>query len=411
MRLVINALNFSPEIVGNAKYTSELVFWLSKYCEKIIIITTNPYYPEWKCFSNKYKIEKIDEILIYRCPVYIPKKINGFSKIMHYSSFLFTSFPIALFTIKYKPNLIFTICPTIFSIPSTITISYLTKLIFKVRVFTWIHYQDLEIEAAFNLSILRGLWLKKIILFFEKILINQFNVVSTISHGMMEKIKTKLVNCQNLYFLPNFIETKKYIVKYKSKEENPFFNELNLDINNKIIMYSGTLNEKLSYKTLIHAIRTLKGLKDIVWIISGEGPIKNFLIDKLKSFENVHILPFQAIDKLPLWLNIADIHLIPQKISVSNLVLPSKLLGILSSGKPVIGISKKNSDLDLILEKIGISINSEDPELLSNAILKLLKDDNLRSKLGKKGRKYVEKFYEKNNVLNKLVLKINQIIS
>ena len=87
MNIVFSALNFSPEIVGNAKYTSELVYWLSYKYSRIIVITTNPYYPEWKCYLNKYRNEKINNIIIYRCPIYIPKKINGIKKIFHYLSF------------------------------------------------------------------------------------------------------------------------------------------------------------------------------------------------------------------------------------------------------------------------------------------------------------------------------------
>ena len=87
MRIVFNALNFSPEIIGNAKYTSETVNWLSKKVSKIVVITTNPYYPEWKCYCNKYKKEQKKNISIYRCPVYIPKKINGFTRVAHYLSF------------------------------------------------------------------------------------------------------------------------------------------------------------------------------------------------------------------------------------------------------------------------------------------------------------------------------------
>ena len=92
MNIVFNALNFAPEIVGNAKYTSEIVSFLSKKYNKIIVITTNPYYPEWRCYFNRYRKEVIENTIIYRCPIYIPKKINGLTKILHYSSFFLPLF-------------------------------------------------------------------------------------------------------------------------------------------------------------------------------------------------------------------------------------------------------------------------------------------------------------------------------
>ena len=59
MRILVVALNYSPEIVGCAKFTSEMVKWLSKKSNKIIVITTNPFYEtifyqnaNWKLFSS-----------------------------------------------------------------------------------------------------------------------------------------------------------------------------------------------------------------------------------------------------------------------------------------------------------------------------------------------------------------------
>ena len=44
-------------------------------------------------------------------------------------------------------------------------------------------------------------------------------------------------------------------------------------------MYSGTLNDKLSYNTIINSIRTLRSKKELIWIICGDGPKKEYLID------------------------------------------------------------------------------------------------------------------------------------
>ena len=318
--------------------------------------------------------------------------------------------PVAFYAARYKPDLIFTICPTIFSVPTTLFLSFISKLINRKKVFNWIHYQDLEIEAAFNLNILKGDFLKKIILFLEKIILKRFHVISSISYGMMDKIKAKITDEENLFYFPNFIETKQYEVSYLEKKDNPFSQELNIQKDTKIIMYSGSLNEKLSYQVLIDSIKKLNDYKNILWVISGEGPMKDILIQKLKGIDNVLILPFQSSEKLASWLNIADIHLIPQKISVGNLVLPSKLLGILSSGKPVIGIAKHNSDFGKILDLCGIRVNSEDSKMFKNAILNLLNDQKLQEDLSIKGKKYVKENFEKDIILNKLLIKIKTLI-
>ena len=64
MKILVVALNFAPEMVGCAKYTSELVDWVSKKSKQVIVITTNPFYPNWKCKSNYYNITKKENIVI-----------------------------------------------------------------------------------------------------------------------------------------------------------------------------------------------------------------------------------------------------------------------------------------------------------------------------------------------------------
>ena len=70
----------------------------------------------------------------------------------------------------------------------------------------------------------------------------------------------------------------------------------------------------------------MENKKSIIYIIITDKtnklyPLKKSLIYELKDFKNVKITSFQPSDKLVEWINIASIHLIPQKIKVSNLVL------------------------------------------------------------------------------------------
>ena len=176
-------------------------------------------------------------------------------------------------------------------------------------------------------------------------------------------------------------------------------------------MYSGSINEKMACNTLINSIKNLAHRKDLIWIISGDGPKKNFLKQNLKDLKNVLFYNFQPINKLPYWLDLGDIHLIPQKLSSVEYCLPSKLIGILAIGKPVIGITRKNSELGKILDKYGVRLNSESPEEMSKAIIKLVENKELRKKLSNKSKIYVEEFHEKENILNNMYRVVEKMIS
>lgn len=411
MNILVLALNYSPELVGCAKFTTEFVDWLSQKKNNIIVITTNPFYPEWECKNNKYNRSIKKNILIIRCPIFIPKKINGLNRILHYLSFFITSLPLVIFYGLRKVDLAFTMCPTILSAPSIFIASFIKKCFFNKRLFTWIHYADLEIEAAFQLKLFNNKFLKKFLLFFEKSILNKADLISAISFFMIDKITNKIGNKNKIFYLPDFIDSSQFSTITNSRKSNPYYEDLSLEDNKIIIMYSGTLNEKLASDTIVEAIKILANHENLLWIISGNGPKKQYLINKLSNFDNVRFYDFQPFCKLPNWLNIADIHLVPQKLSSVKYCMPSKLLGILATGKPVIGIAPKDSDLGKILDKFGIRLSDEDPKKMSEGLLKLIKNKKLRSELGEKGKKYIRKYHEKDNVLNNILIALKKIYS
>ncbi len=411
MKIIVVALNFFPEMVGCAKFTSEFVNWISNKSNKVIVITTNPFYPEWICKSNYYNQTTKNNILIIRCPIYVPKNVTPLKRVFHYISFYITSMPIILFFGLKKIDLIYSMCPTILSFPSIIIVSWIKKIFFRKKIVTWIHFADLEIEAAFKLSIFKNKFLKKLLLLYERIILKNADLISAISFYMLEKIKSKTNNNKRIFYLPDFIDIKKFNnLKFKDNA-NPFYKELSIKKEKIIIMYSGSINEKISCQTLVNSIKNLKHRKDLVWIICGDGPKKLFLEKSLKNLENVLFCDFQPYKKLAEWLDFGDIHLIPQKLSSVDFCLPSKLLGILAVGKPVVGIAPKDSELGRILDKFGVRLSSEESKEMSEAIVKLVDDKELRLNILNKSKNHIKKFHEKENVLNNMLVEVKKIIS
>ena len=409
MRFLVLALNYSPELVGCAKFNSEMVSWLAKKSNKIIVITTNPFYPEWKCKNNTYRRSFYQNIVIIRCPIYVPNKLTGITRSLHYLSFFISSFPLVIFYGLKKIDIAFSICPTILSAPSILILALIKRIFLRQKILTWLHFADLEIEAAFQLKYFRNKYLKNILLRFEKRILRSFNFISSISFFMNKKLKQKINANKEIYYLPDFIETKDFFRNDKDKKLNPYYKELSLKPKNKVIMYSGSINEKLSYKSLIKTIEILNSRDDLIWIICGDGPKKSYLLKKLSKYNNVKFYDFQPYSRLPDWLSIADIHLIPQKLSSVKFCLPSKLLGILASGKPVLGIAPANSELGKVLENHGIRLSNEDPKKMAESLFNLLENKKLRIDLGRSSQNYIKNFHEKDKILGNFYLKVKQI--
>ena len=70
----------------------------------------------------------------------------------------------------------------------------------------------------------------------------------------------------------------------------------------------------------------------IAVVLCGEGPARTSLEASCVGLSNARFLLLQPMARLNEFLNTADIDLLPQRREAADLVLPSKLTGMLASG-------------------------------------------------------------------------------
>jgi len=138
-----------------------------------------------------------------------------------------------------------------------------------------------------------------------------------------------------------------------------------------------------------------------VWLLAGEGPTKAELVMATQGLPNVRHLPLQPMERLNDWLNAADIHLLPQKAEAADLVLPSKLLGILASGRPVVASSPAGSELAGLAEQAGACVPPGDATSFAAALRQLISSPQCRSDAGRQARLLVEQRFGKDAVLQR----------
>ncbi len=75
----------------------------------------------------------------------------------------------------------------------------------------------------------------------------------------------------------------------------------------------------------------------------------------------------------------ADIHLLPQSPDAADLALPSKLSGMLASGRPVIATCRQGTEISEIVSKCGVVVAPENGAELARAIVRLADDPDARA--------------------------------
>jgi colanic acid biosynthesis glycosyl transferase WcaI len=376
MRLLIYGINYYPEVIGIGKYTAEMSEWLAERGHQVEVITAMPYYPEWKTHKDYKKrgwyTEIIKGVKVHRCPIYIPKNVNGKSRIIHDFSFLLSSalFWISCFFKSY--DAVITIYPPLISgfFPTLYKIIRRKPMVF--------HIQDLQVDAAKELGIIKNKTLINILEKTEKIWLRYATFVSSISMGMRERILKKGVPAEKYFSLPNWVNTD--IIKPQQKDV-AYLKELGFRENDKIILYSGSMGEKQGLETILNIAGTFIERKDLFFVLAGEGMMKEKLLKEAieRNLCNVKFLKLQPYNKLPAFLNLADIHLILQRKVASDLMMPSKLTGILAAGGLSIVTTEEKSDLYKILNEANaaILIEPENETLLIRAIQKNIDGENI----------------------------------
>ena len=404
MKIIIYGINFKPELVGVGKYTGELADFLYQKGHKVRVITAPKYYPEWEIKNNKYSLDKQSDYKVFRCPIFVPREPKGFQRIIHLISFSITSFPILISQIFWKPSLIISVAPSLISSLNVLLI----KLFCPFNFSTLLHIQDFELDAAFNLKILKSFILRKLLSYIEIIIFKNFQTVSTISNNMIQKLIIKGLDKNKIKYFPNWVDINEILERNANNNQSIYRRDLKIPQKAIVIQYSGTLNKKQGLNLMLEVIRSYKDNKNIYWLVACEGPSKNILINSTKEISNIKILKLQKKENMSEWLNTADIHIIPQEKEAEDLVFPSKLLPILASGNPFITNANQNSELGKIAELAGIRVDPEDLNGFKNAIELLINDKNKRLLLGKKGRKIAKRDFNKLKILNEFNYFINK---
>jgi len=284
--------------------------------------------------------------------------------------------------------------PPLFCAPAAVVVARLSG------ARAWLHIQDYEVDAAFDLGLLKGKLLRGAVAAGERWLMRRFDVVSTISQRMLARAETKGVTPTALRFFPNWVDLTSY-TSCLSVGASAYRRELNIPEDAVVALYSGNMGGKQGLEILAYAARLCLDFERIVFVFCGNGPGRADLLARCEGLPNLRWLDLQPAERLPDLLAMADIHLLPQRADAADLVMPSKLTGMLASGRPIIATAAKGTQLAEVLAGCGVVTPPGDAVQLANAIVALADDLPLREQLGQQARAYAETHLERKAVLLK----------
>jgi colanic acid biosynthesis glycosyl transferase WcaI len=170
--------------------------------------------------------------------------------------------------------------------------------------------------------------------------------------------------------------------------DNPVRKKLNLPADALVVLYAGNIGQKQGIEIVLDAARALADHPRLHFVMVGAGAAVENLKLYAQNLPNVQWLPLQPFELLNDLLNLADIHVLPQRADAADLVMPSKLTGMLASGRAVVGTADLNTQLGGVLQLCGVRVPPGDTDALVRALTELANEPQTRYALGRKGRQY-----------------------
>ena len=251
-----------------------------------------------------------------------------------------------------------------------------------------LNVQDIFPQSAVDLGVMRNPLLIKTFELLEKQAYAWASLVTVHSPGNAEHVLRQSMGRARVEVMPNWVNTEEIV---PGERDNSFRRELGIPDDGVLVSFAGTLGYSQDLDIVLDAAAQLRN-DGVYFVIVGDGVEKDRLQKRAAALALSHVTfhPMQPKARYPEVLAASDICLATLKPAVRTPVVPSKILSIMASGRPVLAAMDLSGDAPRLIEEAqcGVCVQAGDLEGFTAALRKLASDRQLRLQMGQRGRSY-----------------------
>lgn len=233
------------------------------------------------------------------------------------------------------------------------------------------------------------------------------NKIITVSNSIKDEIVKKLtLPLDNFITIYNGIDLSRF---RDMTQDLTLKRHINIEPTSLMVGSIGGLRPVKDYGTLLESMPiVIQEFPEAKFVIVGDGPLKESLELKVKSSKlekNVTFLGWRR--DIPQILSDFDIFVLSsltEGISIS-------ILEAMAMGKPVVATDVGGNPEVVEDDKTGFLAPQGDFQGLANAIIKLLKDKELREAMGRSGRRRVEEKFSLQTFVDKHIQVYDRLVT
>lgn len=407
MRIHIIGINYRPEQTGIAVFTTGRAEFLTSRGHDVTMCTTPPYYPHWRVGAGYRRFwfgrERIAEVDVLRCPLYVPTRVTPLRRVLHEASFAITAFIGSLGS--RRPDVLVVVSP-----PLALGV-VAAMLAFLWRVPYLFDVQDLQPDAALDLGMVAPGRIAAVLFAVERLAYRHAARVSTITAALRARIVAKGVSGDRVTHLPLWAEPELFDLSART-DDAALRHALGLD-ETFIVLHVGNMGVKQGLDVVLDAAAQPGAAADVRYVLVGDGAARARLEAdaRARGLSRVRFVPLLPRAEFVRLLATSDVCLVTQQRTVADIVFPSKMLTLLAAAKPIVASVAAGSEVARVATAAGaaIVVEPEDPVALAEAVAALAADPDRRARLAASGRRYARTEWDRDASLAALDALLDEV--
>ncbi|TSA27546.1 MAG: glycosyltransferase WbuB [Bacteroidetes bacterium] len=395
MRILFLTQYYPPEVGAPQNRLSELAYRFRKAGHPVEVLTAMPNYPFMRIYDGYrgkwYKREEVEGIIIHRAAIFVHRSNSVTGRLLVYFSFVFSSLWTGLIHLKRFDLIICESPPLFLGISAWILKkSKRARMLFNVS--------DLWPESAEKLGLVTNRCFLRMAGSLERFLYNHADLISGQTQGIVHSISSRIPG-KPCFWLKNGVDLSFYFPgsgKAGWRGEHGFSDE------DFIVFYGGILGYAQGLEVILKAARMQFADTTLKFVLAGEGPLKQELMDLAEEWElpNITFLPAYPKERMPDVIRAIDVAVVPlKKLDLFQGAIPSKIFEHLAMGKPVLlGVEGEAKELFVEQGRCALAFTPEDADDLVRVIQQVRNDPGLYDRLSKNAYIYVSEYFDREKI-------------
>ena len=378
MQLLLVTTNYWPEPTGIAVYTTDLAEALGTKGHQVTVLTSLPHYPWWRISPEFAHLGEglgtQNGVSVIRAKHLVPTKMNALLRMRFETSLWWNLRRVSKSMVGNEFDVVIACIPTVAAGIVGKRIAKSLGIPFGLIV------QDLSGAGAKQSGLSGGAVISKIAHAVEGRVLHGADSLVVVSPGMRDVVVSLGVPAGRITQITNY--SARAIASVDKASARSKFKWAAEDF---VVIHTGNMGAKQDLENVVWAADSLNGFLKIKIYLVGHGNQESNLKALCVGKSNIAVFPAVSDADYSTLLSAADLLLVNERSTQTEMSLPSKLTSYLYSERPVIAAVPRGGATWKFLDGIAELVEAGKPKALADSIIKLQNDSAKMEKLAKDG--------------------------